>query len=260
MQKILEALEASPKDSPEKTLKNGADYNARQIIDVPFEYGGMRIDIALVKLFPAHSRSRLQAWIKEGLVQINGFVCVETKRKLIGGEKIIVDTKPSDELAHAQAENIPFPIVFEDESLIILNKPAGLVVHPGNGNQNGTLLNALLHYAPHLREIPRAGIVHRLDKDTTGLMVVAKTLEAQTSLVRQLQARQVKRYYRALVRGIVESDDVIDAPIGRHPKERVKMAVTEGKNGKPARTHFRVIERFNDCTLIDCALETGRTH
>ncbi len=149
-------------------------------------------------------------------------------------------------------------MTYEDDTLIVLDKPAGLVVHPGSGNWQGTLLNALLHHAPQLEGVPRAGIVHRLDKDTSGLMVVAKTLEAQTDLVRQLQARTVKRYYQALVRGIVEHSGTVDAPIGRHPTLRTRMAVV--RTGKPARTHYRVLERFVACTLIECALETGRTH
>jgi 23S rRNA pseudouridine1911/1915/1917 synthase len=149
-------------------------------------------------------------------------------------------------------------VVFEDDSLIVIDKPAGLVVHPGSGNWSGTLLNALLFHAPQLDKVPRAGIVHRLDKDTSGLMVVAKTLEAQTDLVRQLQARTVKRHYQALARGIVDRSGTVDAPIGRHPTLRTSMAVV--KTGKPARTHYRVLEQFVACTLIECALETGRTH
>jgi 23S rRNA pseudouridine1911/1915/1917 synthase len=149
-------------------------------------------------------------------------------------------------------------VMYEDDSLIVIDKPAGLVVHPGSGNWSGTLLNALLYHAPQLDRVPRAGIVHRLDKDTSGLMVVAKTLEAQTHLVRQLQARTVKRHYQALARGLVERSGTVDAPIGRHPTLRTRMAVV--RTGKPARTHYRVLERFLACTLIECALETGRTH
>jgi 23S rRNA pseudouridine1911/1915/1917 synthase len=148
--------------------------------------------------------------------------------------------------------------LFEDESILIINKLAGLVVHPGSGNWNGTLLNALLHHAPQLSEIPRAGIVHRLDKDTSGLLVVAKTITAQTALVRQLQARSVQREYYALVYGEVVRAGTVNAPIGRHPTLRTKMAVVEG--GKPAITHYTVAERFLGCTLLRCKLETGRTH
>jgi len=150
------------------------------------------------------------------------------------------------------------PVLFEDADLIVIDKPAGLVVHPGNGNESGTLMNALLHHAPQLAAVPRAGIVHRLDKETSGLLVVAKTLPAQTDLVRQLQARTVKRHYLALALGRVERDGSVDAPIGRHPVQRVKMAVVRG--GKDARTHYHVVERFERATLLECRLETGRTH
>ena len=200
----------------------------------------------------------MQAWIREGRVTIGGLAVHEPKHKLWGGEQLTLAEAPDERAESATPENIPLHIVHEDETLIILDKPAGLVVHPGSGNWRGTLLNALLFHAPELCKVPRAGIVHRLDKDTTGLMVVAKTLEAQTDLVRQLQARTVKRYYQALVRGCVERGGTVDAPIGRHPTQRTKMAVV--KDGKPARTHYRIVERFLDCTLVECALETGRTH
>ena len=218
----------------------------------------MRLDQALAKLCPQHSRSRLQHWIREGRVRLSGQAVLETKHKLWGGETLELFEGTDERVQAAQAEAMDLDIVFEDASLIIIDKPAGLVVHPGSGNWSGTLQNALLHHAPQLENVPRAGIVHRLDKDTSGLMVVAKTLEAQTALVRQLQARSVKRYYQALVRGNLERGGTVDAPIGRHPSQRTKMAVVA--NGKPARTHYRVVERFLDCTLVDCALETGRTH
>ena len=218
----------------------------------------MRLDQALAKLCPQHSRSRLQHWIREGRVRLSGQVVLETKHKLWGGETLELFEGTDERVQAAQAEAMDLDIVFEDASLIIIDKPAGLVVHPGSGNWSGTLQNALLHHAPQLENVPRAGIVHRLDKDTSGLMVVAKTLEALTALVRQLQARSVKRYYQALVRGNLERGGTVDAPIGRHPSQRTKMAVVA--NGKPARTHYRVVERFLDCTLVDCALETGRTH
>ena len=218
----------------------------------------MRLDQALAKLCPQHSRSRLQHWIREGRVRLSGQAVLETKHKLWGGETLELFEGTDERAQAAQAEAMDLDIVFEDASLIIIDKPAGLVVHPGSGNWSGTLQNALLHHAPQLESVPRAGIVHRLDKDTSGLMVVAKTLEAQTALVRQLQARSVKRYYQALVRGNLERGGTVDAPIGRHPSQRTKMAVVA--NGKPARTHYRVVERFLDCTLVDCALETGRTH
>jgi len=237
-----------------------ADYSANPSIalSVPVDCAGLRLDQVLVKLRPQHSRNRLQGWIREGRITIGGVPITEPKSKLWGGEQISLAEAPDVRAESSEAENIPLDIVFEDDSLIILDKPAGLVVHPGNGNWNGTLLNALLFHAPDLAKVPRAGIVHRLDKDTSGLMVVAKTLEAQTGLVRQMQARTVKRHYQALVRGCLELGGTVDAPIARHPSQRTKMAVV--KNGKPARTHYRIVERFIDCTLVECALETGRTH
>ncbi len=227
-------------------------------LKVPADCGGLRLDQVLAQLRPEHSRSRLQNWIREGRVSVGGQPASEPKQKLWGGETISIVDAPDAYAQDAAAEDIALNIVHEDESLIVLDKQAGLVVHPGSGNRSGTLLNALLFHAPSLAAVPRAGIVHRLDKDTSGLMVVAKTLAAQTDLVRQMQARTVKRYYQALVRGQLERGGSVDAPIGRHPTQRTKMAVV--KTGKPARTHYRVVERFVDCTLVECALETGRTH
>lgn len=224
---------------------------------VPTECAGQRLDAVLARLFPEHSRSRLQAWLKEGRILIDG-ATADAKRKLRGGERVALAVPPTLTLADA-AEDIALPIVYEDEQLIVIDKPAGLVVHPGNGNASGTLMNALLHHAPSLAGVPRAGIVHRLDKDTSGLLVVAKTLEAQTDLVRQLQARSVKRHYLALALGKVERDGLVDAPLGRHPVHRTKMAVVKN-GGKEARTHYAVRERFARATLVECRLETGRTH
>jgi 23S rRNA pseudouridine1911/1915/1917 synthase len=232
--------------------------NVKLGLTVPADKGGLRLDQILAHLLPQHSRNRLQGWIRDGRVEIGAQAVTEPRQKLWGGEKIAVAIAPDQRSESSAPENIPLVIVHEDDTLLILDKPPGLVVHPGSGNWSGTLLNALLHYAPLLDQVPRAGIVHRLDKDTSGLMVVAKTLEAQTDLVRQMQARTVKRYYQALVRGHVEGGGTVDAPIGRHPTQRTKMAVV--KTGKSARTHYRVVERFIDCTLIECALETGRTH
>ncbi|MDR2112959.1 MAG: 23S rRNA pseudouridine(1911/1915/1917) synthase RluD [Candidatus Accumulibacter sp.] len=237
-----------------------ADYSANPFpaSRVPGEDAGLRLDLGLARLWPRHSRSRLQGWIREGRVRIDGEIVREPRRKLRGGESVALDEAPDERALSSRPEAIALNVVHRDEAIIVIDKPAGLVVHPGSGNWSGTLQNALLHHDPALEGIPRAGIVHRLDKDTSGLMVVARTLEAQTDLVRQLAARAVKRYYYALARGIVERGGTVDAPIGRHPTQRTKMAVA-GK-GKPARTHYRVIERFADCTLIECALETGRTH
>ncbi len=224
----------------------------------PVDCGGLRLDHVLAGLLAQHSRNRLQGWIREGRVTVGGAVVTEPKHKLRGGDAIGVREVRDEREAAGQAEDIPLDIVHEDEALMVIDKPAGLVVHPAAGNWSGTLLNALLFHVPALSNVPRAGIVHRLDKDTSGLMVVAKTLEAQTDLVRQLQARTVKRDYQALLRGELERGGTVDAPIGRHPTQRVKMAVV--KNGKPARTHYRIVERFAGCTLVECSLETGRTH
>jgi len=224
---------------------------------IPAELGGMRLDQALAKLFPEHSRSRLQAWLKDGLIRVDG-VSPDARRKVWGGECIEIDAPPSPELGAALPEDIPLRCVYEDADILVIDKPVGLVVHPGNGNWSGTLLNALLHRDPALAAVPRAGIVHRLDKDTSGLMVVARTLAAQTELVRQLQARSVKRHYWALAQGRLAAGGTVDAPIGRHPAQRVRMAVVG--SGRPAVTHYRVVESFARCTLLECRLETGRTH
>jgi 23S rRNA pseudouridine1911/1915/1917 synthase len=211
-------------------------------------------------MFPEHSRSRLQSWLRDGLITVDG-AAADPKRKVWGGERIEVAAVPESEAAADAAEEIGLSIVFEDEQILVIDKPAGLVVHPGSGNRSGTLLNALLHHAPQLAQIPRAGIVHRLDKETSGLLVVAKTLTAQTDLVRQLQARSVRRHYLALAHGAVQGDGVVDAPIGRHPQQRTKMAVVAA--GRAARTHYAVRERFAGpppATLLECRLETGRTH
>ena len=236
------------------------DYSAnpRIAFSVPIACSGQRVDQILARMLSQHSRSRLQNWIREGRVAVGGERVIEPRRKLWGGETIELAEAPDERAESSAAEDIPLQVVYEDECLLVVDKPAGLVVHPGNGNWSGTLLNALLHHVPQLDKVPRAGIVHRLDKDTTGLMVVAKTLEAQTDLVRQLQARTVKRCYQAVVRGIVERAGTVDAPIGRHPTLRTHMAVVG--SGKPARTHYRVLEPFLACTLVECALETGRTH
>ena len=233
--------------------------SAHTLIDltIPADCAGLRLDQALAKLLPNWSRSRLQAWIAENRVMLDG-QATTVKQKVWGNEHVQIS--PQDAVAESMhtAEDISLNIIDEDDVLIIINKPAGLVTHPGNGNWQGTLLNALLHHAPQLGNVPRAGIVHRLDKNTSGLLVVAKTIEAQTSLVRQLQQRTVKRDYLALVLGEITQAGSIDAPVGRHPIHRTKMAVTT--KGKSARTHYQVIENFEGCTLLQCSLETGRTH
>ncbi|MFO7189925.1 MAG: 23S rRNA pseudouridine(1911/1915/1917) synthase RluD [Pseudomonadota bacterium] len=233
------------------------DYIPPLAAEIPAELAGLRLDQALARLFPQHSRSRLQHWMREGRVKLDD-APADPKRKVYGGEHVEVLPAPDPAETAFRPEAIALPVVFEDDSLLVIDKPAGMVVHPGSGNWEGTMLNALLHHAPQLAQVPRAGIVHRLDKDTSGLLVVAKTLEAQTDLVRQLQARSVGRIYLALVHGIVETGGTVDAPIGRHPVERTRMAVTG--RGKPARTHYEVLEHFENATLLQCRLETGRTH
>lgn len=236
------------------------DYNPKpeQLhLVIPAELAGLRLDQALQKLLPEYSRSRLQDWIKQELVTVEG-KSATPKQVVWGGEAVNVEPQASAAESAFIPQEIALNIVYEDDALIVIDKPAGLVVHPGSGNWEGTMLNALLHHAPQLTTIPRAGIVHRLDKDTSGLLVVAKTLTAQTDLVRQLQARTVKREYLAVVQGIIAHDGTVEAPLGRHPTQRTKMAIVP--TGKPAVTHFRVIEHFAAHTLVECRLETGRTH
>ena len=222
---------------------------------------GGRLDQVLADMIPEHSRNRLQQWIKAGRVQVDGETVLEPKHKIYGSENITV--RIDLVLTEAQAgtflpEPMDLNIVYEDDHILVVNKPAGLVVHPASGNWQGTLLNGLLAYDPVFTNLPRAGIVHRLDKDTSGLMVVAKTLAAHTNLVRQLQARTVKRLYRAVVCGVPRVDGTVNAPVGRDQRQRTRMAVTS--QGKEAITHYRLLEMFPGCSLVECVLETGRTH
>ncbi|HQS37999.1 MAG: 23S rRNA pseudouridine(1911/1915/1917) synthase [Methylotenera sp. 17-45-7] len=226
-------------------------------LTIPHDLGGQRLDVALQKMLPEHSRSRLQAWIKEGLVTVDNQPST-SKTKVWGGERVVVEVQAKPEQYAFKAQDIPLNIVFEDDHILVINKPAGMVVHPAAGNWDGTLLNALLFHAPQLHDVPRAGIVHRLDKDTSGLLVVAKTLNAQTHLVRQLQARTVKREYRAIVWGQLWRNGTVDQPIGRDPRSRTKMAIN--RMGKPAVTRYEILERFSVQTYLRCNLETGRTH
>ena len=223
---------------------------------IPEEWAGERVDQALAKLFPDYSRSRLQTWLKEGQILVNGQL-KRAKDKILGGEQVKLQVVLVSENSW-EPENIPLNIVYEDEQLLVINKPAGMVVHPAAGNFNGTMLNALLHYAPELEAIPRAGIVHRLDKETSGLLVVARTLTSQKLLVEQLQARTFLREYDAIITGSVTAGGTINQPIGRHPVNRKRMAVNS--NGKPAITHYRVSERYRLHTKLTVKLETGRTH
>jgi 23S rRNA pseudouridine1911/1915/1917 synthase len=224
---------------------------------VPLELAGLRMDQALVRMFPQYSRNRLQAWLKSGHVLVDGRQLARSA-KTIGGEKIAVAPQPAADVAAPRAQRMALDIVFEDTDLIVIDKPAGLIVHPGAGNPDGTLLNGLLAHAPALRQVPRAGIVHRLDKDTSGLLVVAKNVTAQARLAEQLAARTVKRTYLALVHGEPPARGTVDAPIGRDPRVRTRMAVSSG--GREARTHFKLIERFGKIASLECSLETGRTH
>ena len=217
-----------------------------------------RLDQTLATLLPQHSRTRLKAWIEAGQVAVDGTTILEPRFRVYGGEAVVVTEGADAEPLADHPEDIAINVTFEDDALLVVNKPPGLVVHPGSGNRAGTLLNALLHHAPALATLPRAGIVHRLDKDTSGLMVVAKTVLTQTALVRQLAAHTVKREYLAVVHGDLQRATTIDAPIGRHPVLRTSMAVVTA--GKPARTHVEVVERFGMATLLRCRLETGRTH
>lgn len=217
----------------------------------------MRLDLALARLLPQFSRSRLQDWMRSGHVTLND-AAATPKHKVWGGETICVVPQAIPGTGAHQAEDIPLSLVHEDEHILVIDKPAGLVVHPASGNWSGTLLNALLRHEPRLEGIPRAGIVHRLDKETSGLMVVARTLEAQVSLVRQLQARTVTREYLAIAHGSMIASGTVDAPIGRHPVHRTSMAIVA--KGKPARTHFDTLESGKAWTLLRVRLDTGRTH
>lgn len=223
---------------------------------IPEEMSGLRLDQALAQLFPDYSRSRLQTWIRAGQVMVDGKV-IRAKDKVSADQNIEINAELKPE-TRSLPQDISLNVIYEDESLIVINKPAGFVVHPGAGNPDSTLLNALLHHSPESANLPRAGIVHRLDKETSGLLVVARTLKAHHDLVNQLQERTVKREYLAIVNGILISGGTVDAPIGRHPTQRTKMAVVE--HGKPAITHYRISERFSAHTAVKVFLETGRTH
>lgn len=227
-----------------------------QTARVPSELVGKRVDQVAALLFGQFSRSRLQQWITEGALRVDGEQC-QPRDKLSGGEQLSLEAYLTD-AGEWQAQQIDFEVIYEDGDILVLDKPAGLVVHPAAGNPDNTLLNGLLYYRPELRSLPRAGIVHRLDKDTSGIMVVAKNLPAQAALVEQLQARSVSREYEAIVRGVLISGATVDAPIGRHPSVRTRMAVVGG--GKAAITHYRVVTRYGHHTRLRVKLETGRTH
>jgi 23S rRNA pseudouridine1911/1915/1917 synthase len=234
-----------------------ASFAAPMTASVPAALGGLRLDQALVRVFPQYSRNRLQAWLKSGHITIEGRR-LAPDAPVTGGETITLRPPHVPDAAAPQAQRMPLKVVFEDAALIVLDKPAGLVVHPGAGQPDRTLLNALLAHAPALAGVPRAGIVHRLDKDTTGLLVVAKTVSAQSELAKQLAERSMRRVYLAVVQGDPPASGMIDAPVGRDVRARTRMTVTQ--RGKPARTGYRVLERYGHAALVECRLETGRTH
>jgi 23S rRNA pseudouridine1911/1915/1917 synthase len=256
---ILPDPEIEDADETEQTMAEDAAIR----LQLSSQDCGERLDKALSRLLSQYSRSRIQQWIESGFVLVDGQTA-RAKSTVLGDEIVIIQPQSVPQEHAFEPEQIPLSVVHEDADILVLNKPAGLVVHPAAGNWSGTLLNGLLHYLPALESVPRAGIVHRLDKDTSGLMVVAKTLEAHTDLVRQLQARSVKREYLALVWGMPNVTGKVDAAISRHPRDRIKMAVSESDQAKPAVTHFQRLAAGKldgrQVSLLQCRLETGRTH
>jgi 23S rRNA pseudouridine1911/1915/1917 synthase len=225
-------------------------------VDLPPEFAGRRVDQALAQLLPQYSRTRIQRWIEEGAVLLNG-LSIRASDMVVGGEAATVEARLVEETGVA-AEKLPIDIVHQDSAVIVINKPAGLVVHPGAGNRAHTLQNALLAHDAKLKRVPRAGLVHRIDKDTSGLLVVARTLEAHTALVAALAAHEVEREYLAVCTGAMTGGGTVDEPIGRHRTQRIKMAVRS--DGRQAITHYRIEKRFRAHTLARVRLETGRTH
>ncbi|MBU2677636.1 MAG: 23S rRNA pseudouridine(1911/1915/1917) synthase RluD [Gammaproteobacteria bacterium] len=229
---------------------------AVQTKPIPAELAGLRLDQALARMFPEYSRSRLKEWLLAGAITLDGGP--RRPRDAVAGGEIVSLQPQADINVRAEPEPIQLDVVFEDDSLLVVDKPAGLVVHPGAGNPAGTLMNGLLHHAPELEQVPRAGIIHRIDKLTSGLLLVAKTVQAHTALVRLLADREISRRYLAVCSGVLTGGGTINEPIGRHPVDRKRMSVQQG--GKPAVTHYTVIERFRGFTYISVKLETGRTH
>jgi 23S rRNA pseudouridine1911/1915/1917 synthase len=228
----------------------------KQILTIPEELAGLRLDQALARMFPDYSRSRLKEWLLAGAITVEGGP--KRPRDAVSGGEIVEFEPLIESEVRAEPEPITLDVEYEDDDLLVVNKPAGLVVHPGAGNPRGTLMNGLLHHAPQLEQVPRAGIIHRIDKDTTGLLLIAKTLQAHTVLVRQLAERAIARNYLAVCSGVLTGGGTIDQPIARHPADRKRMSVQH--NGKPAVTHYTVLERFRAFTYISVKLETGRTH
>jgi len=248
-------MSESTKSLPDYIENTPSDRHLR--FAVPAGCAGLRLDQALVRLLPEYSRNRLQEWMRSGHITLDGGAA-SAKTKVWGGETVVVALQTLPSTTQHAAEEIPLTIVFEDADILVIDKPAGLVVHPGSGNWSGTLLNALLRHAPALAGVSRAGIVHRLDKETSGLLVVAKTIPAQVDLVRQLQARSVTREYVAIVHGALLREGVVDAPVGRHPVHRTRMAVVA--RGKPAKTYYFPVDHGNGWSRLRCRLDTGRTH
>jgi len=229
---------------------------ALQTRPIPAELAGLRLDQALAQMFPEYSRSRLKEWLLAGAITLDGGL--KRPRDAVAGGEIVSLLPQAEPSVRAEPEAIALDIVFEDEYLLVVNKPAGLVVHPGAGNPAGTLMNGLLHHAPSLELVPRAGIIHRIDKQTSGLLLVAKTVQAHTALVRLLAEREISRTYLAVCNGVLTGGGTVNEPIARHPVDRKRMSVQQ--NGKPAVTHYTVIERFRAFTYVRVKLETGRTH
>jgi len=240
-----------------RTSSGGCKESLHIYGEIPSAAAGQRLDQALAALFPEYSRSRIQAWIRATAVRVNGAVTARQRQRVRGGEWVEICATLPDESRWC-AEEIPLAVVYTDDDLLVIDKPPHLVAHPAPGNPSGTLVNALLNYAPELAQLPRAGLIHRLDKDTTGLLVVARTLTAHHALTEQLKAREITREYVAVVSGVVIGGGRIDAPIGRDPLDRKKMAVVA--HGRPAVTHYRVERRFAAHTYLRLRLETGRTH
>jgi len=244
----------------EKSVENSPELEEDSILEARVEpaLSGQRLDQVAATLFPEISRSRLQGWIRDGNLTVDGH-SAKAKDKMLGGELLHLEVVV-EEHDHWEAEPVDLDIVYEDDQIIVINKPVGLVVHPGAGNHGGTMLNGLLHYCPSLNQVPRAGIVHRIDKDTSGLLVVAKTRESHLDLVEQLREKSVSRVYLAVVHGVVTAGGTVDQPIGRHPVHRTRRAVSRSNDAREAVTHYRVLEKFRSHTLVQCELETGRTH
>jgi 23S rRNA pseudouridine1911/1915/1917 synthase len=240
---------ASPEETGEESTLDA---------EVTTEMRGQRLDQAAALLFPDFSRARLQGWIRDGNLLLNGKPA-KGKDRVLGGETLTLVAEVEDQVQWL-AEPLSLEIVHEDEAILVINKPAGLVVHPAAGNRTGTLLNGLLYHCQALNQVPRAGIVHRLDKDTSGLMVVAKTLESHLDLVEQLRKKTVSRIYQAVVYGVLTAGGTVDEPLGRHPVHRTRRAVSHSADAREAVTHYRILKKFRSHTLVQCELETGRTH